>query len=632
MASKTHTKTHPLLDDYKNDLSAIEPTHQTFDDKEKVLMSQPIDSISNRETKARKVVDPTLLSATLEQNNKEMAQMPSGKVVALTQQNKGKSLMMDITLHNHVIPHANSQYDAYTKLWLLSLYRKVYGSFGVLVDYVSSKGYTGPDFTLLPARSIIPFRGKTTVDDGVWVRSRVSKSWLKGRDKGVWKNIDKVLETSGDSVSDLNSTSFVERQHDGIMFVKDEYELISRYEGDRWRTFHSGTKLELRDIKNPQKNDQVPVVMCHMYPLLDRFFGLGDYERGLTLHAAQSSLINLYLDGVKMGIFPPMQIDPATIDNWEDLKDGIGPGSIIFQKKGSFDGINQLNISPAGIESFQSTYNFLKATILNVTHTSDTSVSASTDPGFGKTPQALKMQAFTQGMQAQFGRRQLEIATEKIFDRMIDLIAKRQEKPMTMYLEEADLRKVQEVAPDVVEMFEVGNMGRVVIKPQQIANVEYRYVIDQGSTVKTDEGQENEALTQILKFISEIPNALESLAQGGKLPLGNKMIDVGELIKRWIISKGVTDWDKIVIENENGQNVLNMENQNVQNAVTQAFAGAPNNQGQQPPMPPQQPPMPSQQPPMPVQPPMPAQPQINFEDPAIAQAFQELQGLGGASV
>jgi len=609
-------KISKLVDLYQNDLSAIELTHQSFDEKEKVLMSSSVDQITEKETRS-KVTDPTMLSAVLKQNNQVMAQMPSGKVTALTKENKGKSAFMDVILHNHILPNANSQYDPFTKFWMLSFYRKVYGSFGVLVDFMTNKSYTGPDFTLLPARSIIPQSGKVTVEDSdrLWVRSRVSKSWLEDRDPKYWKNIDKILETKGDSF-DTNAQSYVERSNSGIMVKKDEFELVTCYEGDRWRTFHAATKTEIRDLDKSKGDNKIPVVMCHSYPLLDRFFGLGDFERGMTLHSSLGSLINLYMDGVKMGIFPPTKVDPSMVENWDDFKDGVGPGQIYLMRKSNFDGIEQMTVNPSGIQSFQSTYQFLKAAILTVTNTSDTSISQKMDPGFGKTPQALKMQAFSQGMQTQFDRRMLELSVEKIYDRMIDLVARRQEKPMEMFLKGADLEKIKSINPDVVEMFEVGDMGKVKIKPQDVNNVEYRYEIDQGSTTKKDEMLENSTLSEVLAFVAKIPGAMELLATGKRLPLGkNKSLDLGELVQRWMISGGTTDWDKIIVddaamdpqaeEGGEGEQVqqdqdLNMEDPNIANVTNQALRGAPE-QTNQP---------------------------INLQDPAISQAFSELQNLG----
>jgi hypothetical protein len=580
-----NTKNNTLIEDFQASLGAMEQLHNSFEDKEKILASQPLGKISKEETKTR-ISDPTLLASVIKQNNSTMAQMPSGKIIALTQENRGKSLFMDLIFHNHVIPHATSQYDVFTKLWLLSFYRKVYGSMGVLVDFVHGGGYgknnAGPDFTLLPIRSILPQVGKYTETDchHIYVRSRVGKEWLQSRSKDAkWKNINKVLDSKGDFTLEFNTSSYIERKTEGGMVKREEYEIITRYEDDKWTTFHAGSKEILREIENPHKNGQKPVIMCHAYPLLDRFIGLGDFERGMDLHTSLGSLISLYLDGVKAGIFPNLKIDPAAIENWADIKQhGLGPGQIWLMKSDKFEkGLEQMAVKP-DLATFQSTYQFLKGAILTLTNTTDTSISENVDPGLGKTPQALKMQSFTQGMQTQFDRRMLEIATEKIFDRMIDLIAKRQEKPMELYLKEADLKAVADVAPDVVEMFQVGNMGRVTVKPTDVKDCDYRYEIDSGSTVKKDEILENQTLTEILTFIMKIPGAMNYLLQGGVMPIGTKVVDLGELVKQWIITSGINNQDKIIKDRQpdggtgtEDVNVLNMEDPAAAGAVDAAF-------------------------------------------------------------
>lgn len=935
-----------VCEDYDNDLRSIELLHDEFEEKEKILFGEVSDSISKNETSSS-VQDPTLLSSIIKQNNAVMAQMPSGKVRALSQKNRGKSLFMDLILHQHVLPHATTQYDAFTKLWLLSFYRKVYGSFGVLVDNVVNKGsgYIGPDFTLIPIRAIIPQAGKFTVEDSerVMVRSKVTKDWLKSRDKSIWKNIDNLIE-SKPSEDDPDQQTYIQRKYAQDLEQKGEWEIITRYEKDRWVTFSKDQRMILRDIPNPQKNSELPVVMCHSYPLLDRFIGLGEFERGKTLHYAMSSLINLYMDGVKMSIFPPLKIDPNSVADWDSFQ--LGAGATWLMKTGQLGGIEQMQLSPLGLNTFQSTYGFLKAGMLTLTNTTDTGVSAETDPGFGKsqrysepvltpsgwvlmgdikvgdyviddlgkpakvleiheqgeidaydvefmdgsktscsldhlwtvyssrkhneketislaeiidkgwvreqldkrdnvvrneylyhvplvqpvefeerelpldpyllglllgdggfsedrdtisftnskpeiqekvrillpegdelrikksknnnefriygktveiikqlglkghkaaskfipvnylynsvenrkklfqglmdtdghvlksnssnieyttvserlgndflelarslgyyahlnigvssavykgekrfygnkyrinicgrtkkaivnisksspeksrclfvdtpnhlyvtadytithnTPQALKMQAMTEGQRTQFDRRMLELATEKIFDKMIDIVAKRQEQPMELYLYEEDLRKVEEVAPDVVEMFETGDMGKVTIKPSDIKNCEYRYEIDSGSTVKKDEIIENQTLSELIGLIMKLPGAMEQIQQGGLFNLGDKSIDFGELLKRWIISSGITDWDKIVTENAQ-QEGANFEDPALMEQFAQ-MGGMP--QGQQ---------MPQGQPGMPPQGmPMQQQPQFQSQDEQIMQVMAELEQMG----
>lgn len=609
--SQTISFAKQLTSEYESDYQAIKPTHDEFREKENILLGVPQDSITVNQTTS-KVQDPTLVSSIIKQNNSVMAQMPSGKITALSVKNRGKSLFMDLAFHKHVLPNANSQHDAFTKLWMLSFYRKIYGSFGVLVDYVIKPGYVGPDFTLIPARSIIPQSGRISVDDcdRVYIVSDVTESWLKSRDKKVWKNIDKILEKPH-GIDDSDKKTAVEEKYNRLP-PKGKYQLITRYERDRWVTFSADAQVETRDIENPQKNGEIPVVMCHAYPLLDRFFGLGDFERGKTLHYAASSLINLYLDGVKMSIFPPIKLDPTAISDWSSFS--MGPGSVWLMNGQKMNGVEQFQVSPQGMATFQNTYGFMKAAILTIANSTDTSTGSSTDPGFGKTPQALKMQAFSEGMKTAFDRRMLELSTEKVFDKMIDIMAKRQEQPMKLYLGEEDLAKVADVAPDVVQMFESGDMGEVTIKPTHINNCDYRYEIDAGSTVKKDEMLENQTLTELISLLTKIPGAIQQVVNGGKIIIGNSQIEFDELVKRWIITSGIQDWDKIVTDVEIPQ-AANFEQPQLQNAF-QSMQG------------PQQPP---QMQGMPQQQPMPQQGQGSSYEQAISQLQQLAGGANGNS-
>jgi len=114
---------------------------------------------------------------------------------------------------------------------------------------------------------------------------------------------------------------------------------------------------------------------------------------------------------------------------------------------------------------------------------------------------------------------------------------------------------------------------------------------------------ENATITELIGLGTKIPGAMEQIAQGGMFRVGNYQIEFGEMIKRWIISSGITDWDKIVTEAQE-PDMANFEDP----ALQQAF------QGMNPGQPPQ------------GMPPMPQQPQ-QFQDPQIAQVMAELQSM-----
>lgn len=256
--------------------------------------------------------------------------------------------------------------------------------------------------------------------------------------------------------------------------------------------------------------------------------------------------------------------------------------------------------------------------MMNQAGTTDTSVSREADISQGKTPQALKQMAMREGARDNFDRFMIEKTIEKVNDRMINLVAAKQEKPIKLQLMAEELKDVADIYPDAVEMFETNDMGEVVIDPKELKDVKYKYYIDAGSTMKKDETIENETLTNLISLILKIPGAVEEAKQTGKVTFGNKVLEFSDVLKRFIMTSGVQDADKLITDLKEAEGVVpGMEQDNeLQNMMGQM--------GGQPPMPQAQPPMPMEQP-MPQQP---MQPQMdtNGISPEGLQVLQELQG------
>ena len=528
-----------LTQNYERDFNAISEIRNTWEEKEQILLGIPKDSGSK--SAKSKVFDPRLSTLVFERAARTMAQLPTGRVQAFTKKDKGKSLLMDLILNRYIIPNASSQYDILTKLKLLEVYSLVYGSFGVLVDYVVKKDYIGPDFFLIPIRDLVPQAGRNTINDCdyVYVRSVVSKQWLLSRDRENWKNIDKLLESDGTTSISTDNQSYIETKYGqatgGTPANQGMYELITRYEPDRWVTFTKDGVI-LRDIPNPQKNGKLPVVIKHTFPLIDRFWGLGEFERGKTLQYAINSLINLYLDGVKMSIFPPLKVYlpdvvAQTLQN--------EPAAKWIVKNGNMSAIQQMPISPSGINTFQQTYSFLIAALLNQAGTTDTTVTRQTDPGLGKTPKAIEFIKQRENARDNWERFMMERAVEEIYDRFIDLVSKRQETPMTLRLSKADIEPIQAAFPDVAEIYESGKAGEIKIKPDDVKDVNYKFYIDPGTTAKKDELIENQTLISILTLFMKSPELRQEIQKDGY------DISLTELVKRVLITSGVQDWEKI---------------------------------------------------------------------------------------
>ncbi len=559
-------KVDELTKQYANGWQSLKNLRAEWEEKEAILLGKTLDQKSTEGKSS--VFDPRLSTYIFERASRVMAQNPTGSVQVFSKKDIGKNLILNALTKNFVIPNANSQFDFLTKTRLWDVYSNVYGSFGVLVDWVVKDDYIGPDFQLIPIRNIVFQSGVQTFNDSdfVFVVSFVSKRWLETRDKKTWKNIDKVLEKA--KSKEKEEKSFTEKKYDTPVFGKDEprIEIITKYEHDRWITFSRDAKVVLRDIENPQKNGKLPVVLKHCFPLLDRVIGLGEIERTKSLQYAINSLINLYLDGVKMSIFPPLLINLNGVV-MRSIEYGAAKKWLVKQA----GAIQQLPLSPQGTNTFQSTYAFLNAAILNAFGTSDVATTAKTDLALGKTPEALRMLSVRESARDNWDRFMMERALEEVLDRFVDLLTKRQEKPIKVYLAKEELEAIAKIHPDVVEMFESGKYGQLVVKPSETKNLNCRFFIDAGSTFKKDEVVENQNLTSILSLVMKLPGAIEQISQTGKVKLGNLVIDFGELFKRWMITSGTKDWDKIVSVEEaaEGENPINFESPEMKEVLSQ---------------------------------------------------------------
>jgi len=528
--------------------SSLSALREIWDKNEQIFLNLEEGQLAEQAAKS-KTNDAHLSTAVIQRTQRIMAQPPGGKVQALdTKKDAGKSMLMDYIRRNYIEKNACSQYPFLTKLKLWVIYSHVYGSMPVLVDHIVSDKYIGPDFWLIPIRQWYPQPGVYQVNDMdyCFIDSFVSAEWLENRPKSTWKNLDELLrqlkDKKGKSKNSYPYRSYIQQSWGGDDYGgKGKFAQVllrTKYEKDRWITY-APDFIDvgiLREIDNPHENNQLPIVVKETIPLIDRYVGWGDLERGAPMQKATNSLINLYLDSIKYSIFPP------TIIN----RQGVVPSSIkwspaTFWYETIPNSIREHRISPTGQNTFNNAFGILVSMLNNMLGTTDLSAVRNIEPSMGKTPQALKMQAIRESAADSWERQSLEEALEQLYDRMIDLMANKQDKPIDLNLFKGEIDKIKELYPDVVEVYESGKFGKITIKPEAIKG-KYKFFIDSGSTVAKDTALENQALSGILSLLIKTPAMIQAFREKGK------DIDLAELIKRWIITSGIQNADEIVVD------------------------------------------------------------------------------------
>jgi hypothetical protein len=530
-----------------------------WDEYESLFNGTLEDTISKKATS--QVFDHKLSTQVIERSSRVMSQLATGKVKAISKNDEGASKLMNLILDKYVIPNANSQFDFLTKLRMVDMYSNIYGNYFAMVDWdVRKGGYVGPDLFLIPIRGIFPQVGAISLEDSDYVIVRTYRplSWFRSlKSDGEFKNLSKVIakleKTAGDkSQTQINEGS--KREENDYPKGKEAhgkgyYEVLSMYEKDRWVDFVTSADTVIRDIENPHENDELPVVNKYSIPMIDDFMGMGDFERGKSMQYLINSMWNLYLDAVKVSIFPPTLINKDSVADASSIKWAQAAKWLI---KGNPDAAARvLQLTPQGINSFNNTYQIATASLMNMFGTTDTSITQDMGQEFGKTPQALKMQSARENARDNTDRFYMEQFITKVMKKFVNLISKKHSGSITIRMFQPELDEMLMQYPDLEEMYNE-RTGKLNVKKSAFGSIIYDYEIVSGSTYATDQSKQQENLLNLLNSVKE--GATMSPTGGITSPMielmkaDGKTIKIGELFTRIIANSGIQDWSKIVME------------------------------------------------------------------------------------
>lgn len=537
------------------------------------------------ESTKTQVFDHKLSTLLLEREYRVMGQLPTGKVQAISKNDMGTSKLMNLILDKYVIPNANAQWDFLTKFRMVDRYSGLYGNFFALVDWkVGGKGgYVGPDMWLLNVRDVLPQVGAVSLEDSDYVLVRTWRSikYFESLTKqSGFKNVDKIIASLKDKQGKKDARSSQEKSQreqqaypSGVSATHSGYyEVITQYEKDRWVDYCVDADVEFRDMDNPHENDELPVVCKYSIPMLDDFMGMSDFERGAPMQEVVNSVWNLYLDAVKMSIYPPVLINKDNIAAMSSLK--WGPAAKWLVRGASIENaVKTLNLSPQGISEFNNTYAAANAAILNMFSTTDTTVTAKQEAGYGKTPQAIAMQQARENSRDVSDRFFMEQFAKKVIKKMVNLISKKMPTSISIRLFEKEIDDLAMDYPEIEEMY--SQNGKLTIDKKKVGSVMYDYDIVSGSTFAIDKKAQTDNLTSMLDLYikSQTPNG-NTLAMD--LEKDGYKLHFGELFKQVVQQSGIQDQGKILEElrpEQVAENVMAQDTQLFQQAMMQSESG-----------------------------------------------------------
>jgi hypothetical protein len=328
-----------------------------------------------------KVTDPVIRTAILEKTARLFAGKLRGTVVPREGADEISAKVMNALL--------DFQWDAATlggtmleKIIMMDIQTRLFGaSFGLCYwDIKKDKNgetFETNEFKVLDNRDVFVDYQANHVRSSNWVQIRewVTFQDLKQKNDGgepIYKNLD-VLESR---LLDDNKPAPERRDNKYTSIVKqlrsledrvgqDIYyptiEIVTEYRRDRWITFAPRLGVILRDIENPYKTKEIPVVMLRYYPVGDDVYGESEVESVLPLYRALNSILCGFLDQINLAMRPPIKV----ANNAEGVRlDTLvyGPNAIWLTGNTTANVIEHQSGSQS-IGSFQTSYTAMKSAI-----------------------------------------------------------------------------------------------------------------------------------------------------------------------------------------------------------------------------------------------------------------------------
>lgn len=597
-----------LYRDYSEDLEQHDGAIRDYDAYEAMDMGKTYDPVSRKTGNG--LTDNMTATIYLERAARVAGQLPEGETMAIGRKDYGKAMFLDLLRTKWIYPNANAQFDFLTKMFIWQYGSSEYNVMPMHYDINvnESTGYVGPDCWLWNPRNFIPQNGLTSISDMDYVHAisyktpRFFEDILDDEEDDTWDKeaiqsvITQIKNTKREADTNRDTLSYRERMKEST----NQTEIATRYEAGpegRWITFlpNYGCKV-IRNIKNPHKNGRIPFVLKRCIPKLDSYYGNGDFQRSMPMQFANDGLDNFYFQGIKVNLFPALMVNMQTAIRHTISTD---PGTIM-EFNGTPDA-KRLDTNTAGLSTYQAAKGMAKGAIQSIAGTTDTRSNRenSTDPGFGKTPEALKQIKEREGTRDNFDRGMLERAMAELLEGMYSILPTVQDDiPVDVFSHEIE-EIIESGYDDLADIFkhwqnkeqadfsmsESGKQMRITLKPSAFEGIEAKFQIKPNSTAKQTREQQLESMQQFWLLVGKMPNALQQYQEStGKVPDWEYIFgEMGKLMDLSFMDKMFTSPQQTGMPTPAGQ-----ESAPAQQPMGQQPMGQPMPQGQPPVQPPQQ--------------------------------------------
>lgn len=332
---KAFTEIHGHYTLAKQDLEQRISRKNGFDDADKMYSSYidegnwPYSSI---------IYDPRPYTIILEKSGRLIGSKPKGRLVP---REGGDTL--GAYINNELL---SFQWDDNSRLnesmiakWIMmDQNARKYGSSFALVkwrweqrilDGKKQTFYDAPDFQVLDPRNVLANPSYTTVNKWFQYRDYVTLDELlkindAARSTPIYKNLDVLRDSIREEMrakGDRRDTQYI-NQNKSIRGLSDfmgrdevfkVVETVTEYRPDRWITVAVKQGVVIRDIPNPYRHGEIPVIHLKYYPLPDDLYGQSELEPIAKLVKGLNCHLSAYSDRAALRLRPPLHVNPINV-------------------------------------------------------------------------------------------------------------------------------------------------------------------------------------------------------------------------------------------------------------------------------------------------------------------------------
>lgn len=358
--------------------------------------------------------DPRIFTFIFEKTSRLLAKKLKGKLIP----REGNDVL-SAEINNQILSYqwdkANHGGTMLGKWQIMDLNTRKYGAAFALCKWryeCDSEGkvmFDGPEMQVLKNRDCAHDMSADSIESCNWfqVREYVTMDSLEmvndeAHTKPIYKNLDRlravVSSESPTDGGDNRGTNWISRNRAISGLEQDPVgkdaafpvvEIVTEYRRDRWITFAPKHGVVIRDIPNPYKNYELPIIMLRYYPIDDDLYGLSEIEPVKSLQKAINALLSQYLDEVNQRLFSPVAVGPGVRQH--TLEWGKGARWIMNNPMTDFRVVES---NSQAAQFFQSTYSVLVAAMQNAL--GESSLGVSNVQPFQQDKTATEVKALTQ--------------------------------------------------------------------------------------------------------------------------------------------------------------------------------------------------------------------------------------------